>query len=96
MGRPMVEKGLQVSRRSVRFVAKWSLTEIKKSKNNGFGREVITHASRPEGLAKLYVLFVYSLIFTFSFVDDVLTATYSNTSIEKRKGVLQNTSAAKP
>ena len=45
----MVEKGLQIRRRSVRFAAEGSLKEIKKSKNNGFGRQVVTHASRPAG-----------------------------------------------
>ena len=50
----MVGKGLQGSLRGVRFAADESLNEIKKSKNNGFGREVITHASKQKGLANYF------------------------------------------
>ena len=47
----MVEKGLRANQRGVLFAAKGSLNEIRKAKDNGFGMEVITHASRPEGPA---------------------------------------------
>ena len=53
MERPMVETWRRISRRVVRFADKGSLNEITKSKNNGFEKQVITHASRPEGPGNL-------------------------------------------
>ena len=52
--RPLVEKRLWIRGRNVRFAAEGSLNDIKKQKDNGFGRQVITHASRPEGSANSY------------------------------------------
>ena len=53
MERPMVENGLQIHLRGVRFAAKGSHNEIKKNEEQRLGGEVITHASRPEGLANV-------------------------------------------
>ena len=50
----MVEQGFWGSLRRERFGAEGSRNEIENSENNSFGREVITHASRPKGLANLF------------------------------------------
>ena len=59
MKRQMVKKGLWWNERIVRLAAKGSLNEIKKSKSYGFGREVITHASRPEGHANCHYCYSF-------------------------------------
>ena len=51
MERQMVEKVLQNNERGVRITKKGSLDKIKKPNSSGFGGQVITHASRPEGPA---------------------------------------------
>ena len=56
---PIVENALRISWRGVRFAAKGSLNEVNKLKNNGFGRQVISHASRPEGLANYCYYYYY-------------------------------------
>ena len=64
MQRPMVEKELWLLESGVRFAANGSLNEIK-SLQNGFGGEVITHDSRPEGPANIYIfIYIYIYIYT--------------------------------
>ena len=65
----MIEKVVRNNERPVRFAAESSHNEIKKSKNNGFGRQVFTYATRPEGPANFFGLWQPPRLAIFEFLE---------------------------